>query len=130
MARIDPSNPTPIFLQIAELLRSRIGAGVFIAGELIPSVRATAEEFLVNPNTVQRAYEQLERDGLIKAQKGLGMVVQEGAKSLAMNGTGEQLHDLLAKIVAAAIATGIPRSVVDRAYRKAWQDGEQNRRAT
>jgi GntR family transcriptional regulator len=61
--RIDTENPVPIFQQIVDRLSAAVAAGVYGEGELVPSVRQMAVNLLVNPNTVQRAYEQLERDG-------------------------------------------------------------------
>ncbi|MFT3683782.1 MAG: ATP-binding cassette domain-containing protein [Phycisphaerales bacterium] len=66
--RIDPSSSTPAFLQIAEWVRAGVASGVYRAGDLVPSIRETALRFVVNPNTVKRAYEELEREGLIVAQ--------------------------------------------------------------
>lgn len=125
--QIDASSSVPVFQQIAELLRSQIGSGVYRSGELIPSVRQTAEQLLVNPNTVQRAYEILERDGLIQARKGMGMAVVEGAQTTAMNGAGQRLRDAFAEAIRPAVIGGISRTVVDRAYRQAWQVAQQDR---
>lgn len=77
---IDPSSAVPIYQQIAAHIRRAVSAGVHRPGEPVPSLRALALELTVNPNTVQRAYEELEREGLIRARKGLGMfVTEEGA---------------------------------------------------
>ena len=72
---IDPSSATPVFQQIVDYLQRLIASGVYRPGELIPSVRALALELRVNPNTVQRAYQALERDAVVTARKGVGMVV-------------------------------------------------------
>ena len=81
--RVDPSSSVPIFRQIADGLRAAIAAGVYRPGELVPSVRQQAIGLLVNPNTVQRAYDELERDGLLVSQKGIGMKVAAGAATSA-----------------------------------------------
>lgn len=72
---IDAHSSVPIFVQIADHTRRAVAAGMYRAGEPIPSLRALAVALVVNPNTVQRAYDQLEREGLIEARKGLGMFV-------------------------------------------------------
>ena len=80
--RIDPQSHVPIFQQIADGVRSAIAGGVYRPGESLPSVRAMAIELRVNPNTVQRAYEGLERDGVVESRRGVGMfVLRRGAQS-------------------------------------------------
>ena len=74
---IDLASSVPIFRQIVDGICAAVAAGVYKPGELIPSVRQQAITLLVNPNTVQRAYEQLERDGLLLTRRGSGMEVAE-----------------------------------------------------
>ena len=64
---IDPHSHLPIYLQIADEIRAAVAAGIYRPGEALPSLRAMAVEIHVNPNTVQRAYDELEREGLIYA---------------------------------------------------------------
>lgn len=81
---LNPGSPTPIFRQICEHIRRAVAAGVYRAGEPVPSLRGMAQELGVNPNTVQRAYEALEREGLLEPRKGVGMfVTPTGARSAA-----------------------------------------------
>jgi len=99
----------------------------FIAGGFDPSVRAQALSLLVNPNTVQRAYEQLERDGLIISKKGTGMVVAPDSRSMAQSGVEEG-----SRCPDAAIATPrrrLSRAAIDKLYRKAWKETEIQTRA-
>jgi len=63
--KISPSSHVPIYLQIAAEIRSAVAAEVYRPGEALPSLRNMAIELQVNPNTVQRAYDELVRDGLI-----------------------------------------------------------------
>ena len=58
-------------------IRAAVAAGVYRPGEVLPSLRAMATEVHVNPNTVQRAYDELEREGLIYSQRGRGLFVAE-----------------------------------------------------
>jgi GntR family transcriptional regulator len=123
--RIEPASPVPIFLQIAEGIRSAVAAGVYRPGDLIPSVRAQAMALLVNANTVQRAYEQLEREGLIAGKKGVGMVVAADSRAAARNGVDQTLRSTLAQAVSSARAAGLSRTVIDRIYREAWNDADR-----
>jgi len=72
---IDPKSHVPIFRQIAGHLRKQIADGIYKTSEVLPSLRALAIEIAVNPNTVQRAYELLEREGLVESRRGLGVFV-------------------------------------------------------
>lgn len=73
--RIDPKSANPIFRQIADRLRNQIRRSVYRPGEMLPSLRALALEIQVNPNTVQRAYELLEREGVVESRRGVGIFV-------------------------------------------------------
>lgn len=81
-------NDRPIYLQILEDFKSKISSGVWKAGEKIDSVRNLAKDYEVNPNTVQRALSELERDGLCKSQRTAGRFVTDDGdliKSLSKN---------------------------------------------
>lgn len=69
---IRPSDTRPIYLQIVDEVRRALVMGTLEAGEPLPSVRALAAELRVNPNTVQQAYRELEREGLAYVRRGLG----------------------------------------------------------
>lgn len=73
------SDDKPIWRQIYELIAMRILSGELPEGERIVSVREQAVEVGVNPNTVMRSYENLERDGIIFNRRGIGFFVAEGA---------------------------------------------------
>lgn len=62
---IDPRNPTPLYLQIAESVRRSIGNGELVPGDTLPTARAAAAKLRVNPTAVTQAYRELVRDGLV-----------------------------------------------------------------
>lgn len=81
---IYPKSPIPIFRQIADQLRQAVDAGVHKPGEMLPSQRVLAIEIKVNPNTIQRAYEALEREGIVETRRGVGVfVVQSNRRKLS-----------------------------------------------
>jgi GntR family transcriptional regulator len=120
--QIEPTSPVPIFRQIAEGIRSSVAAGVYRPGDLLPSIRAQALRLVVNPNTVQRAYEELEREGLIISKKGTGMMVSPDSKMTAKNGVAEQVRSGLAQSISAGQSGGLSRPAVDKLYREAWTE--------
>lgn len=76
------SNDKPIFLQLADLIKSDIVSGKYKLNEKIPSVREFALEFQVNPNTIQKALQLLEDDGLITTDRTNGKFVAGNSKLL------------------------------------------------
>ena len=72
----------PIYTQLCEQLTLAIVSGVFAAGERLPAVRELAVDAGVNPNTVQRALSELERDGLVYTQRTTGRFVTEDAERI------------------------------------------------
>jgi GntR family transcriptional regulator len=120
--RIEPASPIPIFQQIADGIRAAVAAGVYRPGDLIPSVRAQALALVVNPNTVQRAYELLEREKLIESRKGTGMVVALDATIVARNGSGDAVRGAFRQGIVLGTASGMSRAAVDRTYREAWDE--------
>lgn len=71
------SSDRPVYLQIADRITKSVLSGEFCAGEQIPTVRQLALEAAVNPNTVQRAFSELEHEGLIISQGTTGRYVTE-----------------------------------------------------
>jgi GntR family transcriptional regulator len=72
---MDFDDRTPIYTQIMDLIKRRIAVGELKAGQQLPSVRDLAQQVVVNPNTVQKAYLELEREGYVGTQRGTGTFV-------------------------------------------------------
>lgn len=105
--RLEPASPIPIYLQIAEQIRHRIAAGTLQADCELPSVRALASEHLINPNTVARAYLELEREGLLSKRRGTGTYVSGVATALGAKYRVRAVRELLDKAFAAAAEFGL-----------------------
>ena len=73
---VRPDSPVPIYEQIAAQVVFGVAAGDPPPGDLVPSVRDLAQRLLVNPNTVARAYQDLERLGVLESKRGRGMEVR------------------------------------------------------
>jgi len=103
---IDPKSPIPIFRQIADQLRQAVDAGVHKPGEMLPSQRVLAIEIKVNPNTIQRAYEALEREGIVETRRGVGVfVVQSNRRKL--NEAETRLCSQYATAIRQALKAGV-----------------------
>jgi DNA-binding transcriptional regulator YhcF (GntR family) len=81
--RISPAEGIPIYLQIVNQIKRRLASGQLEPGEEIPPIRALAEQLVVNPNTVARAYLELERAGIVTKRHGSGTYVSAGPSPLS-----------------------------------------------
>jgi len=72
---IDPRSKAPIYEQLKEQLRWQITMGFLAPGEALPSVRSLSSELGINPNTIQKAYREMEQEGLIDSRPGRGSFV-------------------------------------------------------
>lgn len=84
MILIDYKSRTPIYEQIIENVKTLIVSGVLERDEQLPSVRQLAQDLAINPNTIQRAYAELEREGIIYSLKGRGSFVGSSLGELRM----------------------------------------------
>ena len=126
--RIDPGSHVPIYLQIADAVRAAVAAGVYRSGETLPSLRAMAVRMHVNPNTVQRAYDALEREGLIYSQRGRGLFVAERGVESAQSLTGDGLRRALDEAIRAGQQAGMSAERVREIFEAAMKDAVQGGR--
>lgn len=103
---IDPKSPIPIFRQIADQLRQSIDAGVYKSGEILPSLRQLAVDIKVNPNTIQRAYEALEREGVVESRRGVGIFVANTSRN-KLNVAEKKLNRSLGGVIRQATKDGL-----------------------
>lgn len=103
---IDPSSSTPIFQQIIDELERRILTDELGAGDFLPSVREFAVSNSVNPNTVAKAYQQLQALGLVESVRGTGLKVIEVADAKAQKRKKELLTLKIDECIEMATALG------------------------
>lgn len=116
MIVIDYKDTRPIYEQVSEKFKVLILKGVLAPDEQMPSVRNLAMELSINPNTIQKAYAQLEREGFIYTVKGRGNFVSASDKLLA-----ERRKDCMEKLLAVvdeALEYGITREEILAAIQK------------
>ena len=111
---VDPKAPTPPSEQIADQVRFAVARGRLTPGDKLPSVRGLAAQALVNPNTVARAYRELERDGTVEPRRGSGVFVTEAAPRLCRIGTRQLLSERLGRAVEEALAAGLSPQEIER----------------
>jgi GntR family transcriptional regulator len=74
--KIDRASPLPVYVQLAEQIRLLVRRGVLSPGDPLPTVRELAVELGINANTVTRVYRDLQQEGLLRLERGLGTFVQ------------------------------------------------------
>lgn len=78
MLHLDYRDVRPLYAQLTDKIRQQISGGVLVQGDKLPSVRELAVELSINPNTIQRAYAELESEGYVVSVTGKGSFVAEG----------------------------------------------------
>jgi len=103
MLRIDPRSSTPIYEQIEFGVKELILKGALKGGEKLPSVREMASILTINPNTISKAYGELEREGIIETLRGKGTFITDNYKGKVdekkMEYISEELKNLYLKLI-------------------------------
>ncbi len=117
LLRPNPALGVPIYLQLMEQVKHAIETGALRSGEQLPGIRPLAEELVINPNTVAKAYRELEHEGVIELRHGAGAFV-------AANAGGRKGADRLRAgqaIVAAAIERLRGRGLANEEIRRLFE---------
>ena len=115
--RPNSSSGVPIYLQLMEQVKHAVDTGALRAGDQLPGIRSLAEELVINPNTVAKAYRELEHEGVIELRHGSGAFVTAGA------GHKRQTDKIRAaqEIVTAAVERLRSRGVTDEEIRRLFE---------
>jgi GntR family transcriptional regulator len=128
--RIDVDNGISIYEQIVRQIKFSVAEGSLVAGQIVPSVRELAKQLALNPNTVQRAYMELQNENVLETLRGRGMAVCAGAKRRCIGDRQILLRDRLAGVVSEAIRSGLEpdqlREMFDKAIEQATKNKEQS----
>ena len=100
---------TPIHRQIGDQVRMAVASGKLNVGDQLPSIRALAEELVINPNTVARVYSDLARDGLIESRPGRGVFVTRKRKVFTREEGWRRLEPLIDAMIGEAMAMDFSR---------------------
>ena len=96
----------PLYRQIVEAVRLRIASGQALPGEQLPSIRELAEQLQINSRTIVKAYDELDRAGLVVTQHGRGVFVASQRVPLPARERRKRLRDLALKLVVEAAQIG------------------------
>ncbi len=113
IAPLSAAAPGPLYLQIINSLKREISEGRLAAGSPLPSFRGLAEELLVSVITVKRAYEELEREGIIYRRQGLGTFVSDVAPDRSRAVKTSRAEELFRQGVREAAEAGLgPKAIL------------------
>ena len=113
----NPSLGVPIYLQLMEQVKHAIETGALRPGEQLPGMRPLAEELVINPNTVAKAYRELEHEGVIELRQGAGAFVTAPERTKKATATVRAAQ----AIVTAAIHQLQARGVTDEEIRRLFE---------
>jgi GntR family transcriptional regulator len=103
---LDLHSGVPIYRQIIDQVRGALASGALVAGDQLPTVRQLAVDLAINPNTVVRAYKELELSGLLETHQGTGTFIGTQKLPGAPGERERQLSQIVADVVARAGAAG------------------------
>jgi GntR family transcriptional regulator len=124
--QVDTASSLPIYQQLAQQIREAIARGEMPPNTALPSVRQLSRDLVVNPNTVARAYTELEREGLLVSRPGRGNYVAQPRNDLTQAARDRRLTELLDRWLTEAVHLGfsaeeVRRQVADRVRQFQWQ---------
>jgi GntR family transcriptional regulator len=105
--RPNPSSGVPIYLQLMEQVKHAIETGALRAGDQLPGMRPLAEELVMNPNTVAKAYRELEHEGVIELRHGAGAFVARNPRAKKLADRLPEAQSIVASAVKKVRALGI-----------------------
>ena len=121
---IDNRSDRPIYEQIAEQIKAQIMSGALQPGEALPSMRALAKSIHVSVITVQKAYEDLQRDGFIETTVGRGSFVSARNRDFYQEEQQRQAEEHLLRAADIGRTSGIPLETLLKILTMFYQEGE------
>lgn len=126
MFMIDPMSRQPVYEQIIRQMERFILSGMLVPGDQLPSVRSLSMELSINPNTIQKAYSEMDLRGIIYSVPGRGCFVSENAAALLGEYKRTQLRTLSQLTQELAMA-GIPQEDVNRCVEETYHQAKKER---
>lgn len=126
MFNINPRSSTPIYQQLVDGVKEAIARGVLVPGERMPTVREMATQLSINPNTIAKAYQKLEAEGIIETMRSRGTFVSGRPVMVDVPQARARLAELMEKIMVEAYHMGIDRNELRRLFEdslKKWENG-------
>ena len=126
--RLDSHSGVPVFRQIIDQVLAGIASGALVSGDRLPTVRQVAVDLAINPNTVLRAYREMEIRGIIDTQQGTGTFISNQKTERSKVEHERALTQLVWEFVARAGASGFTVQELVSALREFSPEGERKKR--
>lgn len=127
--KIDVQSGAPIYIQVVERVKHMIAAGELRPGDQLPTVRQLAQDLVVNPNTIARAYALLDQAGIISTQQGRGTYVREHPDENGLARMREdKLRGLVDRVIVEALSLGYELGEIRDAFEAAVRQWRKDRR--
>jgi GntR family transcriptional regulator len=110
---LNPNSGVPLYVQLQQQLCQRILAGQLLHGAQLPSVRDFSAELGINPLTVAKVYQILEREGFVETRRGLGTYVSHQSPALRIDARRRQIGPALEQLVAEAMHLGLGEKEIE-----------------
>ena len=124
---INPANGIAIYDQVVRQVKFAVAQGAVKPGNLVPSVREMARELAINPNTVARAYQQLQADGVLEQVRGMGLEVAADAVKQCKSERQQLVQDRIRQALVEAKQSGLEqdqlRQITDKQLTSVFRDG-------
>jgi len=122
---LNPQGGLPLYRQMLQQLREQIASGQLAPKAQLPSVRDLSAQLHVNPLTVGKVYQILEREGLVEFRRGQGTFVTSGRKLLSASEQQKLLQPVLDQLVSEAIHLGLEEAQLQRLIRQTYGNRQQ-----
>lgn len=104
--QLTPQGGVPIYLQVMQQIKYLVASGKLRVGDELPSIRALAEELIVNPNTIARAYRELEVEGVVEKRRTAGTFIADSGSPIARKERLKVLKQRIDQVLVEAIQMG------------------------
>ena len=126
--RLDSHSGVPVYRQLIDQVQASIAAGVLAVGDQLPTVRQVAVDLVINPNTVSRAYREMEIRGTLDTQQGSGTFIADKKIEYSKNERERQLGQLVGEFVSRAGSAGFTLDQLIKALRELSPEVDSRRR--
>ena len=123
LIHVNGGEERPIYAQIVDQVKFAVASGVLRPGELVPSVRELSKQLVVNPNTVARAYRELQGERLLEPVRGTGLQVSEAAPDACRTERREIVRRRLRQAIEEARRSELAPSEIESILREEWANG-------
>ncbi|MCA9192908.1 MAG: GntR family transcriptional regulator [Planctomycetales bacterium] len=118
---IDPGNGVPIYEQLVRQVKFAVAEGTLKSGQLIPSSRLLAQQLAINPNTINRAWQRLQSEGVLILIRGRGLAVTDSASSICAEARQSLIEQRLTNVLTEALQSGLDQAEIMQMVSRLFQ---------